>query len=160
MADQSIAEFANRITQHQPGRLASLGLRQLVDHLYFRPRPYWALPAVHAIGARRGDSSFFSVEAAIAAALACGLLLAATAAAILLSLGQVAVGANYPFDVLVGLAVGVACTAALLPLRHRLHRLAGRLLRTPVRAAARSGGSCGWASSRWSCWPCWAAGWS
>src|SRR6266536_2171560 len=167
MADQSIAEFANRITQHQPGRLlalvaatwllavpvlallwlaagairrrepqtvsllalaavgalASLGLRQLVDHLYFRPRPYWALPAVHAIGARRGDSSFFSVEAAIAAALACGLLLAArrwglaaTAAAILLSLGQVAVGANYPFDVLVGLAVGVACTAALLPL--------------------------------------------
>ncbi len=187
MADQSIAEFANRITQHQPGRLlalvaatwllavpvlallwlaagairrrepqtvsllalaavgalASLGLRQLVDHLYFRPRPYWALPAVHAIGARRGDSSFFSVEAAIAAALACGLLLAArrwglaaTAAAILLSLGQVAVGANYPFDVLVGLAVGVACTAALLPLRHRLHRLAGRLLRTPVRAAA------------------------
>src|SRR6266516_4604745 len=175
MADQSIAEFANRITQHQPGRLlalvaatwllavpvlallwlaagairrrepqtvsllalaavgalASLGLRQLVDHLYFRPRPYWALPAVHAIGARRGDSSFFSVEAAIAAALACGLLLAARRWGL-----AATAGANYPFDVLVGLAVGVACTAALLPLRHRLHRLAGRLLRTPVRAAA------------------------
>src|SRR6266545_32269 len=102
MPDQSIAEFANRIAQHQPGRLlalvaatwllavpllvllwlavgamASFGLHQLVDHLYFRPRPYWALPAVHAIGARRGDSSFFSLEAAVAAALACGLLLAA-----------------------------------------------------------------------------------
>jgi membrane-associated phospholipid phosphatase len=125
------------------GALASFGLRQLVDHLYFRPRPYWALQAVHAIGARRGDSSFFSVEAAIAAALACGTLLAArrwglaaVAAALLVGLGQVATGANYPFDVAVGLAVGVACTAALLPLRHRLQRLAGRLLRTPVAAAA------------------------
>jgi membrane-associated phospholipid phosphatase len=187
MADHSIAEFANRIAQHQPGRLlaqaaatwllavpllallwlavaairrrqaatvsvltltvvgalASLGLRQLVDHLYFRPRPYWALQAVHAIGARRGDSSFFSIEAAIAAALACGLLLAARrwgpaaiATALLVGLGQVATGANYPFDVLVGLAVGVACTAALLPLRQRLQRLAGQLLRTPVVAAA------------------------
>jgi membrane-associated phospholipid phosphatase len=187
MPDQWIAEFANRIAQHQPGRLlalvaatwllavpllvllwlavgairrrkaptvsllalavvgalASFGLHQLVDHLYFRPRPYWALPAVHAIGARRGDSSFFSLEAAIAAALACGLLLAArrwglvaVAAALLVGLGQLATGANYPFDVLVGLAVGVACTAALLPLRHRTERLAGRLLRTPVSAAA------------------------
>jgi membrane-associated phospholipid phosphatase len=185
MADQWIVEFANRIAQHQPGRLlallaatwlpavpfllllwlavaairrrqaptvsllalaavgalASFGLHQLVDHLYFRPRPYWALPAVHAIGARRGDSSFFSLEAAIAAALACGLLLAArrwglvaVAAALLVGLGQLATDANYPFDVLVGLAVGAACTAALLPLRHRLQRLAGRLLRTPVAA--------------------------
>src|SRR6266487_6184194 len=185
MPDQSIAEFANRIAQHQPGRLlalvaatwllavpllamlwlavgairrrqaptvsvlalaaagalASFGLRQLVDHLYFRPRPYWALQAVHAIGTRRGDSSFFSLQAAIAAALACGLLLAARrwglvaiGTALLVGLGQVATGANYPFDVLVGLAVGVACTAALLPLRHRLQRLAGRLLRTPVAA--------------------------
>jgi membrane-associated phospholipid phosphatase len=185
MLDGSIAEFANRTAQHQPGRLlalvaatwllavpvlamlwlaarairrrqpqtlsllvlaaasalASFGLRQLVDHLYFRPRPYWALQAVHAIGARRGDSSFFSVEAAIAAALACGLLLvarrwglAAVAAALLVGLGQIAIGANYPFDVVVGLAVGVACTAALLPLRHRTERLTGRLLRTPVAA--------------------------
>ncbi len=185
MPDQSIAEFANRIAQHQPGRLlalvaatwllavpllvllwlavgairrrqpqtvsllalavvgalASFGLHQLVDHLYFRPRPYWALPAVHAIGARRGDSSFFSLEAAVAAALACGLLLAARrwglvaiGTALLVGLGRVATGANYPFDVLVGLAVGVACTAALLPLRHRTERLTGRLLRTPVAA--------------------------
>src|SRR6266487_1698328 len=106
------------------GALAALGLHQLVDHLYFRPRPYWALQAVHAIGTRRGDSSFFSLQAAIAAA------------ALLIGLGQVATGANYPLDVAVGLAVGVACTAALLPLRHRTERLTGRLLRTPVAAAA------------------------
>ena len=91
------------------GALAALGLHQLVDHLYFRPRPYWALQAVHAIGTRRGDSSFFSLQAAIAAALACGLLLAArrwglaaVAAALLIGLGQVATGANYPLDVAVG----------------------------------------------------------
>ena len=123
------------------GALAAVGLNLLVGHLYFRPRPYWALPAVHAIGARRGDSSFFSLEAAVAAALACGLLLAARrwglvaiGTALLVGLGRVATGANYPFDVLVGLAVGVACTAALLPLRHRTERLTGRLLRTPVAA--------------------------
>jgi membrane-associated phospholipid phosphatase len=187
MLDQSIAEFANRIAQHQPARLlavaaaswllavpvlallwltagatrrrqaqtltvlvlavvgalAALGLHQLVDHLYFRPRPYWALPAVHAIGARRGDSSFFSLEAAIAAALAAGLLpaarrwgLVALGAALLIGLGQIASGANYPLDVLVGLAVGAACTTALLPLRHRLQAPVGRLLRTSVAAAA------------------------
>src|SRR6266516_6092117 len=96
------------------GALAAFGLHQLVDHLYFRPRPYWALPAVHAIGDRRGDSSFFSMEAAIAAAVAYGLLLAARrwglvaiGAALLVGFGQLAIGANYPLDVLVGLAVGV-----------------------------------------------------
>jgi hypothetical protein len=40
------------------GGAAALGLNQLAGHLYFRPRHYWALPAMHAIGARAGDSSF------------------------------------------------------------------------------------------------------
>lgn len=121
------------------GALAAVGLNLLVGHLYFRARPYWALPTVHAIGARRGESAFFSVYAAVAAALAGGLLLvarrlglAAVGVALLVGLGQVVVGANYPFDVLAGLAVGAACAAALLPLRHRTERLTGRLLRTPV----------------------------
>jgi membrane-associated phospholipid phosphatase len=149
------------------GALAALGGNQLVGHLYFRPRPYWALPAVHAIGARRGDSAFFSVHAAVAAALAAGLLLvarrwglAAVGVALLVGLGQVATGANYPFDVLAGLAVGAACTAALLPLRHRTERLAGRLLRTPVTAPVHSGGSSAWESSPWCYSSGWAAGWS
>jgi hypothetical protein len=41
------------------GGAAALGLNQLAGHLYFRPRPYWALPLVHAIGGRAGDSSLF-----------------------------------------------------------------------------------------------------
>jgi membrane-associated phospholipid phosphatase len=57
------------------GAALALALNQLAGHLYFRPRPYWALPAVHAIGGRAGDSSFFSDHTTIAAAAATGCLL-------------------------------------------------------------------------------------
>jgi hypothetical protein len=67
--DRAIVESLNRIAQHEPLRLAALGaagaagalgLDQLAGHLYFRRRPYWALPTVHPIGPRSGSSSFFS----------------------------------------------------------------------------------------------------
>jgi undecaprenyl-diphosphatase len=80
---------------------AALGLNQLAGHLYFRPRPYWALPAVHAIGGRAGDSSFFSDHTTIAAAAATGCLLlarrwglVAAGATVLVALGRVAIGAH------------------------------------------------------------------
>ncbi|HEX8858874.1 MAG TPA: phosphatase PAP2 family protein [Actinomycetes bacterium] len=118
------------------GGVAALGLNQLAGHLYFRPRPYWALPSVHAIGARAGDSSFFSDHTTIAAAAATGCLLlarrwglAAAGLALLVALGRVAIGAHYPSDVAVALLVGAGAVAALLPLRPRVQRLAGRLLR-------------------------------
>ncbi len=57
------------------GGAAALGLNQLAGHLYFRPRPYWALPVVQAIGGRAGDSSFFSDHTTIAAAATAGCLL-------------------------------------------------------------------------------------
>jgi membrane-associated phospholipid phosphatase len=85
------------------GGAAALGLNQLAGHLYFRPRPYWALPQVHAIGGRAGDSSFFSDHTTIAAAAAAGCLLlarrwglAAAAATLLVALGRVTIGAHYP----------------------------------------------------------------
>jgi len=128
------------------GAAAAVGLNLLVGHLYFRLRPYWALPTVHPIGARRGDSSFFSAHAAAPAALAVGLLgasrrwgLAAGGAALLVGLGRIAIGANYPLDVLVGLGVGGACAAALLPARRPIQRLADRLLHTHTAAATASG---------------------
>jgi undecaprenyl-diphosphatase len=118
------------------GGAAALGLNQLAGHLYFRPRPYWALPAVHAIGGRAGDSSFFSDHTTIAAAAAAGCLLlsrrwglAAVGAALLVALGRVAIGAHYPSDVAVAVLVGAGAVAALLPLRSRTQRLIGRLLR-------------------------------
>jgi membrane-associated phospholipid phosphatase len=117
------------------GGAAALGLNQLAGHLYFRPRPYWALPAVHAIGARAGDSSFFSDHTTIAAAAAGGCLLlsrrwglVAVGAALLVALGRVAIGAHYPSDVAVALLVGAGAVAALVPLRSRIQPLAGRLL--------------------------------
>ena len=42
------------------GAAGALGLDQLAGHLYFRLRPYWALPTVHPIGPRSGSTSFFS----------------------------------------------------------------------------------------------------
>ena len=95
------------------GAVLALGLNQLAGHLYFRPRPYWALPTVHAIGGRGGDSSFFSDHTLVAAAAATGCLLiaprwglVAAGAALLVALGRVAIGAHYPSDVLVTLLVG------------------------------------------------------
>jgi membrane-associated phospholipid phosphatase len=117
------------------GGAAALGLNQLAGHLYFRPRPYWALPLVHAIGGRAGDSSFFSDHTTIAAAAAAGCLLmsrrwglVAVAAALLVALGRVAIGAHYPSDVAVALLVGAGAVAALVPLRSPTQPLAGRLL--------------------------------
>ena len=114
---------------------AALGLNQLAGHLYFRPRPYWALPAVQAIGGRAGDSSFFSDHTTIAAAATTGCLLlarrwglAAAGATLLVALGRVAIGAHYPSDVAVALLVGAGAVAVLLPLRSRTQRRIGRLL--------------------------------
>jgi undecaprenyl-diphosphatase len=125
------------------GGAAALGLNQLAGHLYFRPRPYWALPAVHAIGGRAGDSSFFSDHTTIAAAAATGCLLlsrrwglAAVGAAVLVALGRVAIGAHYPSDVAVALLIGAGAVAALVPLRSRTQRLIGRLLRVDQPASA------------------------
>jgi membrane-associated phospholipid phosphatase len=149
------------------GGAAVLGLNQLAGHLYFRPRPYWALAAVHPIGGRAGDSSFFSDHTTIAAAAATGCLLiaprwglVAAGAALLVALGRVAIGAHYPSDVTVALLVGAGAMAVLLPLRLRTQRLLGRLLgltRPPLRPAATSSA---WGSSPWSCLSVWAAGWS
>ncbi|HZD67790.1 MAG TPA: phosphatase PAP2 family protein [Actinomycetes bacterium] len=120
------------------GAAGALGLNQLAGHLYFRLRPYWGLPAVHAIGSRGGDSSFFSDHATLAAAATVGVLLVnrrwgltCLAVALLVGVGRVAVGAHYPSDVLVGLVVGGLAVMALLPLRQWLQRLLGRLLRAP-----------------------------
>jgi undecaprenyl-diphosphatase len=117
------------------GAALALGLNQLAGHLYFRLRPYWALPAVHAIGGRAGDSSFFSDHTTIAAATATGCLLlsrrwglAAAGATLLVALGRVAIGAHYPSDVAVALVVGAGAVAALVSLRSPTQHLIGRLL--------------------------------
>src|SRR5437667_8653135 len=38
------------------GTVAAMGLNQVVGHVYFRLRPYWAIASLHAVGSRGGDS--------------------------------------------------------------------------------------------------------
>jgi membrane-associated phospholipid phosphatase len=125
------------------GAAGALGLDQLAGHLYFRLRPYWALPTVHPIGPRSGSGSFFSPHATLAAAVAVGALLiarrwglASALLGLLVAVAQVMIGAHYPADVLTGLLVGGLAVAALLPLRRWLQRLLDRLLHTGRAPAA------------------------
>jgi hypothetical protein len=57
------------------GCAAALAVNQGIGHLFFRLRPYWALPAVHAIGTRNGDSSFYSDHTTLTAGAAAGIWL-------------------------------------------------------------------------------------
>jgi membrane-associated phospholipid phosphatase len=82
--------------------------------LWSRPRPFDAHPeTVHTLVARSADGSFPSDHAAASVAIATVLVLAhrrlglvALAAAALVCVARVYVGAHYPGDVLAGAAVG------------------------------------------------------
>ncbi|MFD3561836.1 phosphatase PAP2 family protein [Streptomyces sp. NPDC058686] len=87
-----------------------------------------------------GDWSFPSNHAVIAAAAAVTLLLAdrrvglvAVPAAVLMGTSRVWIGAHYPHDVAVGLAVGAALALLLTPLATRATPLVDRLRTTRLR---------------------------
>lgn len=94
---------------------AALLVNQGVLLLWSRDRPFAAHPgAVHTLVARSADSSFPSDHAAASVAIATVLALAhrrlglaALAAAALVCVARVYVGAHYPSDVLAGAAIGV-----------------------------------------------------
>jgi undecaprenyl-diphosphatase len=97
----------------------ALVLNQLVALAWQRPRPFAAHPGAHVWGARSQDPSFPSDHASAAFAIAfavfafdrrVGALF--LAAATVLGVGRVVVGAHYPADVLAGALVGLG--AALL----------------------------------------------
>ncbi|MFC0844997.1 phosphatase PAP2 family protein [Streptomyces noboritoensis] len=88
-----------------------------------------------------GDWSFPSNHAAIAAAAAVTVLLGdrllgaiAVPAALLMAASRVWIGAHYPHDVLVGLAVGAAVALVLTLLARRAGPLVDRLGETRLRA--------------------------
>lgn len=100
-----------------------------LEHLYFRPRPYWVDASVQALLPRDGDSSFLPWQVIVAAGATTGVMLLSrswallsAAATLAVMAGCVAVGANNPSDALVAAVVGVAAVAVLLPLRHRIER--------------------------------------
>lgn len=96
---------------------------QAIAHLWERPRPFTAHPALtHLLSAPSLDPSFPSDHAAAAFAIAFAVLafsrragIGFLAAATLIGLSRVALGLHYPSDVLAGMFVG--WTAAVLVTR-------------------------------------------
>ena len=99
----------------------------------FGPRPYWVIPSVVALLPRDGDTSFMPWQVIVAAGASVGVALLPRSWAIvsagftlLVMIGCVAVGQNYPSDTLAAVVVGAGFVAVLLPLRHRIERRLGR----------------------------------
>lgn len=123
------------------GALGALAVNQLLVAAFGEPRPYAVLPHTLVLVSRSTDPSFPSDHAVMAGAVAAGILLAhrrlgllTVALAVLMAATRVYVGAHFPLDVIVGLAVGatVAVASYLLvaPLLARLLLLLGD---TPLR---------------------------
>lgn len=105
---------------------------QLISHLWERPRPFAAHPALtHLLAAPSPDPSFPSDHAAAAFAIAFAVLAFSRrsgflflAGAALIALSRIALGLHYPSDVLAGVLVGWASalliTRAGRPLISRL----------------------------------------
>jgi undecaprenyl-diphosphatase len=115
----------------------ALGIAQIANHLWARPRPYVAHPGdVHLFIPASVDTSFPSDHATAAFAIAMAIFLRsrragwlALAMAALVSLSRVAVGTHYPSDVLAGAAIGTLSALVFYhPLvRRPLHALADRV---------------------------------
>ncbi|HQR25973.1 MAG TPA: phosphatase PAP2 family protein [Nocardioides sp.] len=133
------------------GVLVALGVNQLLAGAVAEPRPYAVLPHTLVLVPRSADYSFPSDHAVMAGAVAVGILVVhrllgilAAALAVLMAVTRVYVGAHFPLDVTVGLAVGaLVALASYLLARPLALRLVELLARTPARVllTTASGGS-------------------
>lgn len=123
------------------GVLVAVGLNQPLIGAVGEPRPFLRAPQALVLVHRSTDPAFPSDHATMAGAVAAGVLLvswrlglAALAAALLMAVDRVYVGAHYPVDVLAGLAVGASVATAVVlaltaPVRALLERTrVGQLL--------------------------------
>src|SRR6478735_9924421 len=114
--------------------LLALGIAQILNHLWARPRPYVAHPGdAHLFVPATHDTSFPSDHATAAFAIAVAIALrsrragwVALALATLVAVSRVVVGTHCPSDVLAGAAIGTLSALVLYHplLRGPLHRLA------------------------------------
>ena len=117
----------NRWKLASASALASGALALLVNQLiamgWRRERPFAAHPSSHVWGGRSHDPSFPSDHASAAFAIAFAVLFfdrvaggLFLAAATVIAVGRVFVGAHYPADVLAGCLVGLACAVLVVRL--------------------------------------------
>lgn len=122
---------------------SGLGLlvNQVIGHIVSRPRPFTAYPgATHLLVPASTDSSFPSDHAVAAVAIAVVTLAVhrrvgavVLAAALLLCVARVYVGAHYPGDVAAGALIGVVSAAIVLRSARPLLSLAAAAVHVPRR---------------------------
>jgi undecaprenyl-diphosphatase len=116
----------------------ALLVNQLIARIWPRQRPFAAHPSAHVWGARSHDPSFPSDHSSAAFAIACTIFFfdrlvgsLFLAAATVIAVDRVFVGAHYPGDVAAGLLVGLACAVIVVrlarPLLVQLVRIAERI---------------------------------
>lgn len=110
----------------------ALLINQAIGKIWHRQRPFAAHPAAHVWGSRSHDPSFPSDHASAAFGIAFAVFLfdrlagsVFLAAAAVIGVGRVFIGAHYPLDVLAGCLVGLA--SALL-IAHVARPLIDRLV--------------------------------
>jgi undecaprenyl-diphosphatase len=101
----------------------ALLVNQVIGKVWHRPRPFEAHPAAHVWGSRSHDPSFPSDHASAAFAIAFAVLLfdglagsLFLAAAFLITIGRVLIGAHYPGDVVAGCLIGLASALVVVRL--------------------------------------------
>lgn len=123
------------------GALVALAINQPIVNGVREARPYTVLPTMSLLAHRSSDYSFPSDHAVMAGAVAGGLFLVnrrlgilAALAALLMAFARVYIGAHWPGDVAVGLALGAAVTIGGFKVLERPGvALVGFLTTTPLR---------------------------
>ena len=123
------------------GTLTALGVNQFLVATVSEERPYTDMPHSLVLVSRSADYSFPSDHAVMAGAVAAGVMLVdrklglvAAVCAVLMAATRVYVGAHFPLDVVVGLAVGaIIAVASYLIVRPLLYRCVVLMTRTPLR---------------------------
>jgi hypothetical protein len=107
---------------------AALLVNLALGHLYFRARPFLVLD-VRPLLPEAADSSLFSDQLAVTGSAIAALFAArrpfgwiGLGLGVLVAIGRVGAGVQYPSDCLVGAAVGAGCFLVLLPLRSPISR--------------------------------------
>ena len=121
------------------GVLLALAVNQPIANAVAEPRPYAALPHVLVLVSRSTDYSFPSDHAVMAGAVALGAAMTirslgwiAIVMAAVMGFARVYVGAHFPLDVVAGIAVGAAVSAAgYLVVKRPLLALTAAVSHTP-----------------------------